>query len=68
MDMKQLRVKFKSFYKVKQGRKWVEKVSEFTEDHKSEADVRIRALALNLTIVEILYWSEQLNQFVSIPQ
>lgn len=48
-----LKVTYESKYKVKEGRKWVTKVSQFEEMHRSEADARLRALALNWTIVLI---------------
>lgn len=48
-----LKVTFKSEYKVKENRKWVTKISEWTEEIKTEADARLRALALNWQIVKI---------------
>ena len=48
-----INVTFKAVYKVKQGRKMVDKVSEFMETHKSESDAKLRAMALNWQIVKI---------------
>lgn len=48
-----LTVTFRSEYKVKQGRKWVSKVSEWTEQIKTESDARLRAMALNWQIVKM---------------
>ena len=48
-----LRVIFRSTYKVKQGRKWVEKSSTWEEYIKDENSAKLRALALNWEIVEI---------------
>lgn len=46
-------VTFKTYYKVKEGRKWVEKSSEIVEQVKTEADAKLRALALNWIIIKI---------------
>lgn len=48
-----MKVTYRATYKVKQGRKMVEKVSEWTEEIKTEADARLRALALNWQIVKL---------------
>lgn len=48
-----LKVTFETRYKVKQGHKMVEKRSTIVEDHKNEADARLRALALNWTVVSV---------------
>lgn len=48
-----MKVTYRAEYKVKQGRKWINKISEFTEEVKTEADARLRALALNWIIVKI---------------
>lgn len=47
------KVTFKKSYQVKEGRKWVTKVSEWNETIKTEADARLRAMALNWEIVKI---------------
>lgn len=47
------KVTFKASYKVKQGRKWVSKTSEWVEVIKTESDARLRALALNWEIIKI---------------
>lgn len=44
---------FKSVYKVKQGRKMVEKSSTWDADFKSEFDGRLIASAMNWTILAI---------------
>lgn len=46
-----LKVTFKKQYKVKEGRKWVLKVSQWDETIKTEDDARLRAMALNWEIV-----------------
>jgi hypothetical protein len=48
-----IKVTYKSNYKVKEGRKWVEKTSQWDEVIKTEADARLRALALNWQIVKV---------------
>lgn len=48
-----LRVTFKAECEVKEGRNWVRKAFEFQETHKSEADARLRALALNWLILKV---------------
>lgn len=48
-----LKVTFKAVYKVKIGRKYVEKTSTWTEDIKDEGSARLRAMALNLEIVSM---------------
>lgn len=48
-----IKVTFRSEYKVKQGRKMVYKISEWTEEIKTEADAKLRAMALNWQIVKI---------------
>lgn len=48
-----LRVTFKASYQVKEGRKWIAKVSEWNELIKTETDARLRAMALNWVIVKI---------------
>lgn len=48
-----VKVVFKAECEVKEGRKWVKKSFEFTETHKTEADARLRALALNWHIVSV---------------
>lgn len=47
------KVTYKAQYQVKEKRKLVNKVSIWTEDVKSEADARLRAMALNWTIVSL---------------
>lgn len=48
-----LKVTFQASYPVKQGRRWVQKVSQWDEMVKTEADAKIRANALNWVIVKI---------------
>lgn len=48
------KVIFKTTYKVKEGRVWVQKHSTFEEIVKSEADAKLRAMALNWQIVQIV--------------
>lgn len=47
------KVTFTKTVQVKQGRKMVSKTFENTEIHKSEADYRLRAMALNLQIKSV---------------
>lgn len=47
------KVTFKKSYQTKEGRKWVTKTSEWVESIKTEADAKLRAMALNWEIVEI---------------
>ena len=47
------KVTFRSEYQVKQGRKWVTKIPEWTENIKSESDAKLRAMALNWLIIRI---------------
>ena len=51
--MKMLKVTFKSTYKVKEGRYWITKTSEWTEEIRSESDAKLRAMALNWQIIKI---------------
>lgn len=46
-----LKVTFRKTYQVKDGRKMVSKTSEWTEEIKTEADAKLRAMALNWEIV-----------------
>lgn len=49
-----IKVTFRTFYKVKVKRKWVDKTGEIVEYITgTEQDARIRAMALNWTIVKI---------------
>lgn len=48
-----LKVTFQSNYKVREGRKWVDKTSQWDELIKTESDARLRALALNWQIVKM---------------
>jgi hypothetical protein len=48
-----IKVTFKKSYQIKEGRKWVIKVSEWEEVIKTEADAKLRAMALNWEIVKI---------------
>jgi hypothetical protein len=48
-----LKVTFESSYKVKEGRKWVNKTSQWDEFIKDEEDAKLRALALNWQIVKM---------------
>lgn len=48
-----LKVTYRAQYPVKQGRKMVQKVSEWTEYVKTEADAKLRAMALNWEIVKL---------------
>lgn len=48
-----LKVTFKATYPAKEGRKWVTKASTWVELIKTEADARLRALALNWEIIKI---------------
>lgn len=48
-----LKITFESSYKVKEDRKWVKKTSQWDELIKDEASARLRALALNWTIIKI---------------
>lgn len=48
-----IKVTFRATYQRKEGRKWVTKVSEWAETVKTEADARLRAMALNWEIVKI---------------
>jgi len=47
------KVTFQSQVKVKEGRKWVTKTFTNVEEHTSEANYRLRALALNWSIVSV---------------
>lgn len=47
------KVTYKSIYKVKSGRKWAEKSSQWEETIKDESSAKLRALALNWHIVSI---------------
>jgi hypothetical protein len=49
-----LKVTFKKQYQVKEGRKWVSKISEWDEFIKNEADAKLRAMALNWEIVKMV--------------
>ena len=46
-------VTFKSNYKVKEGRKWVNKTSTWDERIKTEDDAKLRAMALNWQIIKM---------------
>lgn len=48
-----VKVTYRSSYKVKQGRKWVDKVSEWQESIKDESSAKLRAMALNWQIVKM---------------
>lgn len=48
-----LKVTFQSTVKVKQGRKLITKTFQNVEEHKTEADAKLRAMALNWQIVSI---------------
>ena len=48
-----LKVTYKKSYQVKEGRKWITKVSEWDETIKTEADAKLRAMALNWEIVKM---------------
>ena len=48
-----IKVTFESNYKVKEGRKWVDKTSQWNELIKTESDAKLRALALNWQIVKM---------------
>lgn len=48
------KVTFKKAYQVKEGRKWVTKVSEWDEEIKTESDAKLRAMALNWKIVKMV--------------
>lgn len=50
---KQIKVTFKSNYKTKEGRKWVEKTSTIVETMDANADYKLRALALNWQVVSV---------------
>ena len=50
---KQIKVTFKSVYKAKEGRKWVQKESLIVETMSAVADYKLRALALNWQIVSV---------------
>ena len=47
------KVTFKSNYKVKSGRKWVEKTSVWSENINTESDAKLRAIALNWIIISM---------------
>lgn len=47
------RVTFKKVWTKKEGRKLVTVISEWTEEVKTEADAKLRAMALNWDIVKI---------------
>ena len=48
-----LKVTFQSQYQTKQGRKKVTKISQWEEIIKTEADAKLRAMALNWQIIKI---------------
>lgn len=48
-----IKVTFQSTYKVKEGRKWVEKTSVWSEVVKTESDAKLRAMALSWTILSM---------------
>jgi hypothetical protein len=48
-----VQVTYRSAYKVKQGRKTIQKVSEWTEQAPDEASAKLRAMALNWQIVKM---------------
>ncbi|MEZ0208842.1 MAG: hypothetical protein ACAH17_01540 [Candidatus Paceibacterota bacterium] len=50
---KQIKVTFKSVYKAKEGRKWVEKTSLIVETMNATADYKLRAMALNWQVVSV---------------
>jgi hypothetical protein len=50
---KQIKVTFKTNFKIKEGRKWISKSSEIVEIMASDADYRLRALALNWEVVKV---------------
>ena len=47
------KVTFEKSYQIKKGRKLVTKVSRWEEIIKTEADARLRAMALNWSIIRI---------------
>ena len=47
------KVTFEASYQVKEGHKWISKVSRWDEIIKTEADARLRAMALNWSIIRI---------------
>ena len=51
--MKTIKVTFESNYRVKEGRKWIDKTSQWDEFIKDEKEAKLRALALNWRIVKI---------------
>lgn len=50
---KQVRVTFKSTYKIKENRKWVVKTSQWEEIVPDQQSAKLRAMALNLIIVKM---------------
>lgn len=48
-----LKVTFFKKYQIKEGRKMVQRESTWTEEIKDEASARLRAMALNWTIVSM---------------
>lgn len=48
-----LKVTYKKTYQVKEGRKMVNKTSQWEEFIKTEADAKLRAMALNWEIVKV---------------
>lgn len=46
-------VTFEANYKVKEGRKWVNKTSTWDERIKTEDDAKLRAMALNWQIIKM---------------
>lgn len=48
-----VKVTYRSAYQVKQGRKMVQKVSEWTETAPDAAAAKLRAMALNWQIVKM---------------
>ena len=53
MEYEMFKVTFESNYKVKEGRKWVNKTSQWNEFIKGEKDAKLRALVLNWQIVKM---------------
>ena len=48
-----IKVTYQAQYQVKQGRRWVSKISTWTEEVKTESDAKLRAMALSWTIISM---------------
>lgn len=48
-----IKVTFGATYRVKEGKRWVEKTSQWVETIDNEASAKLRALALNWYIIKI---------------